>query len=232
MNGKNVRLGLNENWQQFTLLVVINAFVGGMIGLERSILPQIAEVEFHIAAKTSILSFIIVFGIVKALTNYFTGTLANKIGRKNLLTIGWVFGIPVPFILMFADNWNWIIAANVLLGINQGLAWSSTVVMKIDLVGERQRGFAMGLNEFAGYLALAFVAFLTGWIASEYGLRPYPFYIGVALALLGFFASWLLIKDTKHHVASETTTTKVPKLKNIFWQTTWKNKNLGSVTQA
>ena len=229
---KQVQLGLRENWKQFTLLVIINAFVGGMVGLERSILPRVAEVEFHIAAKTAILSFIIVFGIVKALTNYFTGALANKVGRKNLLIIGWLIGIPVPFVLMFADNWNWIVAANVLLGINQGLTWSSTVVMKIDLVGEKQRGFAMGLNEFAGYLAVAFVAFLTGWIASEYGLRPYPFYIGIALSLSGFFASWLLVKDTKHHIAAQTTTSRIPKLKNIFWQTTWKNKNLGSVTQA
>lgn len=229
---KEVKLGLKENWKQFTLLVIINAFVGGMIGLERSILPKIAEAEFHIAAKTAIFSFIIVFGIVKAIMNYFTGALANRIGRKNLLTIGWLFGIPVPFILMFANNWNWIIVANVLLGINQGLAWSSTVVMKIDLVGEKQRGFAMGLNEFAGYIAMAIVAFLTGWIASEYGLRPYPFYVGVALSVLGFFFSWMLIKDTNHHIAAETTTSKVARLTNIFWQTTWKNKNLGSVTQA
>jgi len=229
---KEVKLGLKENWQQFWLLVVINAFVGGMVGLERTILPRIAEVEFHIAAKTAILSFIIVFGIVKAITNYFTGAWANKIGRKNLLTLGWLIGIPVPFILMFANSWNWIIAANILLGINQGLTWSSTVVMKIDLVGEKQRGFAMGLNEFAGYLAVALVAFFTGWIASEYGLRPYPFYIGIVLALAGFFGSWLFVKDTKHHVSYETTTSQVPKLKNIFWETTWKNKNLGSVTQA
>ena len=229
---KQVQLGLIENWKQFTILVIINAFVGGMIGLERSILPQIAEVEFQIAAKTAILSFIVVFGIVKAITNYFTGALANRMGRKNLLTIGWLIGIPVPFILMFADSWNWIVAANVLLGINQGLTWSSTVVMKIDLVGEKQRGFAMGLNEFAGYVALALVAFFTGWVASEYGLRPYPFYIGIVLSLLGFFASWLLVKDTKYHVATETTTSKVPKLTNIFWQTSWKNKTLGSVTQA
>ena len=218
-----VKLGLRENWKQFTLLVIINAFVGGMIGLERSILPRIAEVEFQIAAKSAILSFIIVFGIVKAITNYFTGALANKMGRKNLLTIGWLIGIPVPFILMFADSWNWIVAANVLLGINQGLTWSSTVVMKIDLVGEKQRGFAMGLNEFAGYIAVALVAFLTGWVASEYGLRPYPFYIGVALSLLGFCSSWLFIKDTKYHVSVETTTSNIPRLKNIFWQTTWKN---------
>jgi MFS family permease len=227
-----VQLGLKENWKQFTLLVIINAFVGGMIGLERSILPRIAEVEFHIAAKTAVLSFIVVFGIVKAITNYFTGAFANKIGRKNLLTIGWLFAVPVPFILMSADSWNWIVAANVLLGINQGLTWSSTVVMKIDLVGEKQRGFAMGLNEFAGYIAVAIVAFLTGWIASNYGLRPYPFYIGIGLSLFGLFGSFFLIKDTRQHIAQETTTSKVPKLKKVFWETTWKNKNLGSVTQA
>ncbi|HEX6847164.1 MAG TPA: MFS transporter [Chitinophagaceae bacterium] len=229
---KEVQLGLKENWQQFTLLIIINAFVGGMVGLERSILPRIAEAEFHIAAKTAILSFIVVFGIVKAITNYFAGSLANKVGRKNLLTLGWLIGIPVPFILMFADNWSWIVAANILLGINQGLAWSSTVVMKIDLVGEKQRGFAMGLNEFAGYLAVAIVAFTTGWVASEYGLRPYPFYIGIGLSVLGLLMSWLFVKDTKHHVASETTTSKITRLKNIFWQTTWQHKNLGSVTQA
>lgn len=229
---ENIKLGLRDNWKQFTLLVIINAFVGGMVGLERSILPKIAESEFHIAAKTAILSFIIVFGIVKAITNYFTGALANKIGRKNLLVIGWLFAIPVPLILMYAPNWNWIIAANILLGINQGLTWSSTVVMKIDLVGEKQRGFAMGLNEFAGYLSVAVVAFFTGWIAGEYGLRPYPFYIGIALSLLGFFGSWLFVEDTKHHVANESTSSTVPLLKNIFWDTTWKDKNLGSVTQA
>jgi MFS family permease len=227
-----VKLGLKENWRQFSLLVVINAFVGGMVGLERSILPQIAESDFHIAAKTAILSFIIVFGFVKALTNYFTGALANKVGRKKLLTIGWLFGIPVPFILMYANSWNWIIAANVLLGINQGLAWSSTVVMKIDLVGEKQRGFAMGLNEFAGYMAVAVVAYFTSMIASHYGLRPQPFYLGIVLAFLGFFGSWLFVKDTRHHIAHETTTSLIPRLKRIFWETTWKNKNLGSVTQA
>jgi MFS family permease len=229
---ETIKLGLKENWKQFTLLVIINAFVGGMVGLERAILPQIAEGEFHIAAKKAILSFIIVFGIVKAITNYFTGSLANKVGRKNLLVIGWLFALPVPFILMFANNWNWIIAANVLLGINQGLTWSSTVVMKIDLVGEKQRGFAMGLNEFAGYLSVAIVAFLTGWIAGEYGLRPYPFMIGIVLSILGLLGSLYLIKDTKHHVAKELSSNDIPLLKNIFWDTTWKNKNLGSVTQA
>jgi MFS family permease len=229
---KPVQLGLKENWKQFTLLVIINAFVGGMVGLERSILPRIADVEFHIAAKTAILSFIIVFGIVKAITNYYTGALANKFGRKKLLVAGWIIGIPIPFILMFAPSWSWIIAANVLLGINQGLTWSSTVVMKIDLVGEKQRGFAMGLNEFAGYIAVAIVAFLTGWIASEYGIRPYPFYLGIGLVFLGLTASIFFINDTKHHVAKETISNTVPRLKNIFWDTSWKNKNLGSVTQA
>lgn len=229
---KQVQLGLKENWQQFTLLVIINAFVGGMVGLERSILPRIAEVEFNIAAKTAILSFIIVFGIVKAITNYFTGALSNKMGRKNSLTIGWLMGMPVPFVLMYADNWNWIVAANILLGINQGLTWSSTVVMKIDLVGEKQRGFAMGLNEFAGYITVAAVAFFTGWVASEYGLRPYPFYIGVVLCVLGLVGSWLLVKDTQHHIAAETMTSKIQRLTNVFWETTWKNKNLVSVTQA
>jgi len=229
---QTVNLGIKENWKQFTLLVIINAFVGGMIGLERAILPQIAEIEFHIAAKTAILSFIIVFGIMKAITNYFTGSLANTFGRKNLLTIGWLFAIPVPFILIYAPNWNWIIIANILLGINQGLTWSSTVVMKIDLVGEQQRGFAMGINEFAGYLSVALIAFFTSWIAENYGLRPYPFYIGIALSVLGLLGSWLFVKDTKHHVNKETQSSTIPILKHIFWETTWKNKNLGSVTQA
>ncbi len=227
-----IKLGLKENLSQFVLLIIVNSFVGGMIGLERSILPQIAEAEFHIAAKTALLSFIIVFGIVKAITNYFTGALANRFGRKNLLTIGWLFALPVPFILMYADNWNWIVAANILLGINQGLTWSSTVVMKIDLVGEKNRGFAMGLNEFAGYVAVALVAFLTGWVAGEYGLRPYPFYIGIALSVAGLFTSWLFIRDTRGHVAKEAGSNTVPKLKNIFWDTTLFDKNLGSVTQA
>lgn len=227
-----VKLGLRQNWQQFTLLVVINAFVGGMVGLERTILPEIAEVDFGIAANTAILSFIIVFGVVKAITNYYTGALANKLGRKNLLMLGWLIALPIPFILIYAQSWNWIIFANVLLGINQGLTWSSTVVMKIDLVGERDRGLAMGLNESAGYLAVGGVAFLTGWIASEYGVRPYPFYLGIAFSFIGLILSWLFVKDTVHHVNAETTTSDLPKLKNIFWETTWKHKNLGTISQA
>ncbi len=229
---KTVQLGLKENRQQFILLVIINGFVGGMVGLERSILPQVAEQEFDVAVKTALLSFIVVFGIVKAITNYYTGILANKFGRKKLLVAGWVIALPVPFILMYAPNWNWIIAANILLGINQGLTWSSTVMMKIDLVGEKQRGLAMGLNEFAGYLSVALVAFLTGWVAGEYGLRPYPFYIGIVLSVAGLIGSIFFIRDTIYHVAKETTTNFIPRLKNIFWDTTWKNKHLGSVTQA
>lgn len=232
MTKRDIQLGLKANWKQFTLLVIINGFVGGMVGLERSILPEIATNIFDISAKSAILSFIIVFGIVKALSNYYAGTFANKIGRKKLLIIGWIFAIPVPFILIYADSWNWIVAANVLLGINQGLAWSSTVVMKIDLVGEKDRGFAMGINEFAGYLAVALVAFLTGYIASEYGVRPYPFYIGIVLVILGLLSSIFLVKDTRGHVAKETTSSKIKRLKNIFLETTWTNKNLGSVSQA
>ena len=203
-----------------------------MVGLERSILPEIAEKEFGMAATSAILSFIVVFGVVKAISNYYAGALANKFGRKKLLVLGWIFAIPIPFILMYAENWNWIIAANVLLGINQGLAWSSTVVMKIDLVGEKQRGFAMGLNEFAGYLAVAVVAFLTGWIAAEYGLRPYPFYLGILLMVLGLIISIFFIRDTRGHAKKEEDSSAVSLLKNIFWDTTWKDRNLGSVTQA
>lgn len=229
---EKIQLGLKENWKQFTLLVLVNAFVGGMVGLERSILPEIAEKEFGMAATSAILSFIVVFGITKAIANYYAGALANRFGRKNLLVLGWIFAIPIPFILMYAPSWNWIILANVFLGINQGLAWSSTVVMKIDLVGEKQRGFAMGLNEFAGYLSVAIVAFLTGWIAGEYGLRPYPFYLGILLMVLGLVMSIFLIEDTRGHAKKEEGTNTVPLLKNIFWDTSWKHRNLGSVSQA
>ena len=232
MGNEAIKLGLSENRKQFVLLVVVNAFVGGMVGLERTILPQIAEVEFGLASNTTILSFIVVFGITKAISNYYAGQLVNRFGRKNLLVIGWFFAIPVPVILIYAPDWSWVIAANVLLGINQGLTWSSTVVMKIDLVGERNRGLAMGLNEFAGYIAVAIVAFLTGWVATNYGLRPYPFYIGIALSIIGLALSWFFVKDTGQHVLLESSQSKVPRLKQLFWETTWKNKNLGSVTQA
>ncbi len=229
---REIKLGLKENLNQFILLIIVNAFVGGMVGLERTILPQIAEKEFHLAVNTAILSFIVVFGVVKALTNYFTGSLANRFGRKNLLVIGWLIGIPIPFILMLADNWNWIIFANVLLGINQGLTWSSTVVMKIDLVGEKNRGLAMGLNEFAGYISVAVIAFLTGWIAGNHGLRPYPFYIGIGLSISGLLLSVFFIRDTRHHVGIESGESKIPRLKNVFWDTSLFDRNLGAVTQA
>ena len=228
----DAKLGLKENWQQFFLLVIINAFVGGMVGLERTILPEIAEADFDIAAKTAIFSFIIVFGIVKAITNYYTGALANKFGRKNLLVLGWIIAIPIPFILIYANSWNWIIFANILLGINQGLTWSSTVVMKIDLVGERNRGLAMGLNESAGYLAVGIVAFLTGWIASEYGLRPYPFYMGIGFVVIGLLSSIFLVRDTIQHVQAESSISNIPLLKNVFWDTTWRHRDLGSISQA
>jgi MFS family permease len=232
MSTELIKLGLKENWKQFTLLVIVNGFVGGMVGLERTIIPQIAEAGFALAAKTAILSFIAVFGVTKAITNYYTGALANRFGRKNLLISGWILALPVPLLLIYAPTWNWIILANVFLGISQGLTWSSTVVLKIDLVGEKDRGFAMGLNESAGYMALAAIAFLTGLIANNYGLRPYPFYLGIGLGVAGLVMSWALIKDTRHHVKLESASSKVPLLRNVFWDTTWKHKNLGSITQA
>ena len=226
------KLGLKENLPQFLLLVLVNAFVGGMVGLERSILPQIAEVEFGMAVKTAILSFIIVFGISKALTNYFMGRLANRYGRKSLLVTGWLFAIPVPFLLFYAQSWNWILWANVFLGINQGLAWSSTIIMKIDLVGPKNRGLAMGINESAGYLAVGVMAFLSAFIASEYGLYPYPFYIAFVLVFLGLFTSILFIKDTRAFAKLESQTSTVSKLKSVFRETTFSNSNLSSITLA
>lgn len=203
-----------------------------MVGLERTILPQLAEDKFGLTVKTAILSFIIVFGVSKAITNYFTGALADKLGRKNLLILGWIIAVPIPFILIYAPNWSWIVFANLLLGINQGLTWSSTVVMKIDLVGDKDRGLAMGLNEAAGYLAVGGVAFITGWIASNYGLIPFPFYIGVVLSVLGLVFSIFFIEDTKHHVAKESVSSDKQLLKKVFWETTWANRNLGSISQA
>lgn len=228
----NINLGLRENWQQFGLLVIINAFVGGMVGLERSIIPQLAETEFDLSSKSAILSFIVAFGITKAIANYFTGRLANKIGRKNLLIFGWILALPIPIIIIYADAWSWIIVANILLGISQGLTWSSTVVMKMDLVGEKQRGLAMGINEFAGYLAVGIVAFLTGVIAEKYGLRPYPFYIGISISILGLLLTIIWVKDTQKFVAQEATNSAISKTENIFLTTTFKDKNLSSVTQA
>lgn len=224
--------GLKANWKQFSLLVLVNAFVGGMVGMERTLLPEIAQHDFQISANSAMLSFIVVFGTVKAISNYFAGSLANRMGRKRLLILGWLVGIPIPFLLMYAPSWNWILFANVLLGINQGLAWSSTVVMKIDLVGEKQRGLAMGLNEFAGYLAVAVVAYLSTVIAQTYGLRPFPFIIGIVLSIGGLILSWGLVKDTQHMVQIEAVNHPQPRLMNIFKETTWKDPILGTVTQA
>jgi MFS family permease len=229
---EKIKLGLKENWPQFTILVIVNAFVGGMVGLERTIFPKFAEIEFGVASKTAILSFIIAFGITKAITNYFTGKLANKFGRKNLLLLGWLFAIPIPFILINATSWNWVIFANILLGVNQGLTWSSTVVMKIDLVGEKDRGLAMGINEFAGYLAVGVVAFLTGVIAQKYGLTPYPFYLGIGISIIGLLLTLFFVRDTRKFVDKEQKTTETDKLENVFIETSFKDKTLSSITQA
>lgn len=232
MNVDQVKLGLKENWKQFTLLVVVNAFVGGMIGMERSIFPQYAESIFNISSNTAILSFIIAFGISKAIANYYTGKLANIYGRKNLLMFGWLIAMPIPFMLMFAPSWNWVIVANVLLGLSQGLTWSSTVVMKIDIVGEKDRGFAMGLNEFAGYFAVGIIAFFSAYIANKYGISPYPFYIGVTISIIGFLLTVIWVKDTQVFVKKEIQSTSINKLNNVFVETSFKNKTLSSVTQA
>ena len=229
---KEIKLGLKENWLQFTILVIVNAFVGGMVGLERTIFPKFADLEFGISSKTAILSFIVAFGITKAITNYFAGKLANSLGRKNLLLIGWLFAIPIPFILMNATSWNWVVFANVLLGINQGLTWSSTVVMKIDLVGKKNRGLAMGINEFSGYFAVGIIALLTGIIAEKYGVTPYPFYLGIGISIIGFLLSILFVKDTRVFVSKEEESVSIEKLEKVFIETSFKNKTLSSITQA
>ncbi len=227
-----VELGLRKNWKQFVLLVIVNAFVGGMVGMERTILPQLAEQQLGMASKTAIFSFIAVFGFTKAITNYYTGRFSDRFRRRNLLLGGWLIAIPIPLMLIYAPTWHWVIAANALLGISQGLTWSTTVVMKIDLVGERARGLAMGLNEFAGYLAVGMLAFLTAYLSELYGPTPYPFYTGIFISVGGFLLTAFLIKDTGPFVRMESAVNKGTPLKNVFWETTFKNKTLSAVTQA
>lgn len=226
------RQGLRENFRQFLLLVLVNGFVGGMIGIERSIIPELAVSEFNITAKSALLSFIIVFGITKALSNFFTGLYSNRLGRKRLLILGWIVALPVPLLLIYAPNWNWIIGANILLGINQGLTWSSTVIMKIDLVGPKNRGLAMGINESIGYVSVGLAALLTGVIAGEYGIRPYPFYLGIVFSLIGLTLSLLFVRDTKRFIEVEQHTSKATPIAHLFSATSWKHPNLGSITQA
>jgi MFS family permease len=225
----SVRLGLKENWPQFALLVLINAFVGGMVGIERTVVPLIGSEEFRISSTTLVVSFIVGFGVVKACANLASGQLADKWGRKRV-------HLPVPFMIIWAPSWVWVIAANALLGINQGPAWSMTVIMKIDLVGPKSRGLAVGLNEFAGYLAVGVTAFLTGYLASEYGLRPAPIYLGVAYAILGTALSILLVHDTREHVRLETaahTQQSAPiSFREIFLLTSFRDRNLFAASQA
>lgn len=233
-----VQLGLRENISQFSLLVLINAFVGATLGLERSILPAMAEQEFLLTANTAMLSFIVVFGVAKAITNYGTGRLADRFGRKQLLVAGWLVAVPVPFLLMWAPTWTWVLIANVFLGVSQGLTWSTTVIMKIDLVGVKQRGLAMGLNEFAGYLAMAASALATSWVASRYGLRPQPFYVGAAYVCAGLVLSVFLLRETQHHVTHESSLADGGGARaslsshDVFWRSTVFDRNLSSVSQA
>ena len=240
---KPIELGLRPNIQQFLILVLVNAFVGAMIGLEQTVVPLIGKTEFGIESNAIIVSFIASFGAVKAVLNLLAGNLSDKWGRKNVLVLGWLFGIPVPIILLLAPNWNWIIFANILLGVNQGLAWSMTVNMKIDLVGKSQRGLALGLNEFAGYVSVAAIGFLTGYLASTFGLKPYPFYLGIIFAILGLAISWIIVKDTRRFTsleikedasesAGQETDVNDLSFKEVFLQTSWKNRTLLSISQA
>jgi MFS family permease len=231
-----IRLGLRANWRQFALLMLINAFVGGMVGIERTVVPLIGSQEFGIASTTLVVSFIVSFGVVKAFANLISGQLADRWGRKRVLVLGWLAGLPVPFMIMAAPTWEWIIAANALLGVSQGLAWSMTVIMKVDLVGPKSRGLAVGLNEFAGYLALGLTALATGYIASIYGLRPAPIYLGVAYAVAGTLLSILLVRDTRGHVALELSEASVApsplSFREVFVLTTFKDRNLFAASQA
>lgn len=235
----SIQLGLRENIGQFSLLVAVNALVGGMIGQERTVLPLLATDEFGLTKFSATLTFIAAFGVVKAVTNYLAGTLSDRVGRKPVLIAGWMVGLPVPILLMWAPNWSWVVFANVLLGVNQGLTWSTTVIMKIDLVGPAKRGLAMGLNEAAGYVAVAITAVATGYIAQEWGLRPEPFFLGLAYAGLGLGVSVLFVKETHHHTRHEATNHIATHVthgdlsnKEIFVLTSFRDRALSSASQA
>ena len=234
--GARVRLGLGPNLAQFSLLVVVNAFVGAMVGLERSILPAVAEQDFHLAARAAVLSFIVVFGVTKAFTNYLAGRFSDAVGRKAILVSGWLAATPVPFLLMWAPTWGWVLFANALLGVSQGLTWSTTVIMKIDLAGPERRGLAMGLNEFAGYVAVALSALATGHLAATHGLRPEPFYLGVAFVSVGLGLSAILVRETRGHAryeARNTTPHEPPtSQREVFVRTSFRDRELWSVSQA
>ncbi len=242
-----VRLGLRANWQQFWVLVLINAFVGAMVGLERTVVPLLAAREFGLVSSSVTLSFLVSFGVVKALANLVAGGMADRVGRRAILIAGWAAALPVPFLIMAAPSWSWIVAANVLLGVNQGLCWSATVIMKIDLVGPRQRGLAMGLNEFAGYVAVAAAALGTGYFAASYGLRPVVFYPAFVLVAAGLLGSLLLVRDTTRHAQTEAegvardASSGVPGrgpgeqpkgFAQVFALTSWKNRSLFAASQA
>ena len=232
------RLGLRANWQQFTLLVVINAFVGGMVGIERAVLPLLAEHDFLLTSRTAVLSFIVTFGVTKALANLFAGRMSDRIGRKQILVAGWMVGLPVPLLIILAPSWGWIVVANVLLGINQGLCWSITVIMKIDLVGPARRGLAMGLNEFAGYVAVSLAALASGYLAATYALRPQPFYLGVFFAVAGLLLSVFFVRDSRGHAQTEamqlrkTGNTPQPSFGHVFSLVSWNDRALFSASQA
>ncbi|HEV8307424.1 MAG TPA: MFS transporter [Methylomirabilota bacterium] len=232
-------LGLRANLGQFALLVLINAFVGAMVGLERTVVPLIGEREFGLASKTAIVSFIVSFGVTKAILNLAAARLADRVGRKPILVLGWLFGVPVPFLIMWAPSWAWIDLANVLLGANQALAWSMTVIMKVDLVGPRRRGLALGLNEFAGYLSVGLSAWLTGYLASLYSLRPEPFYYGGVVAILGLGLSLFFVRETRGHVELEIAQraegpagADAPSWPRVFGLTTARNRSLSAACQA
>ena len=232
-----VRLGLRENLAQFSLLVAVNALVGGMIGQERTVLPLLATREFQLTAFTVTLTFIVAFGAVKAATNFFAGTLSDRFGRKPVLVAGWIIGLPVPLLIIWAPSWGWIVFANVLLGVNQGLTWSTTVIMKIDLVGPERRGLAMGFNEAAGYGAVALTALATGFIAENSGLRPEPFFLGIAYAAIGLALSAIFVRETHGHAQFEARnhgdeTIALPSTREIFVLTSFRERALSSCSQA